>query len=360
MQPCPVPVLSVVVPMYNEESVLPLFMRRLRPALDDLDVTYEVLAVDDGSTDDTGALLSLMRHAWPQLRVVRLRRNRGHQAALTAGLHRAFGEYVASIDADLQDPPEKIGEMLHLARADGLDIVYGVRVDRGSDSILKRWTAGLYYRLMRRLAGAEVPNHAGDFRLISRAAVDALKALPEHQPVYRLLVPWIGFPSGEVPYRRDHRAAGRTKYPVSRMVRLAFDSITNFSSAPLRIASWLGGIAVAVCMLLILMSVAAYAWGRTVPGWTSLFAATLLIGGTQLLCLGLLGEYIGRIYAAVQARPAYFVGSDSAYEDPAYEDPAYEDPANEDPAYDDPAVEDRVTEGDAGPRTRADFARVGR
>jgi dolichol-phosphate mannosyltransferase len=338
--------------MYNEEAVLPLFMRRLRPALDDLDVTYEVLAVDDGSTDSTGALLHLMRHTWPQLRVVQLRRNRGHQAALTAGLHRAFGEYVASIDADLQDPPEKIGEMLSLARADGLDIVYGVRVDRAADGNLKRWTASLYYRLMRRLVGTEVPNQAGDFRLISRAAVDALKALPEQQPVYRLLVPWIGFPGGEMPYRRDPRAAGSTKYPMSRMVRLAFDSITNFSSAPLRIASWLGGIAVAVCFLLILFSVAAYAWGLTVPGWTSLFAATLLIGGTQLLCLGLLGEYVGRIYTTVQARPAYFVGSDTAVDGRATEEAATEEAATKGPVIDNP--------GDAGTRTHSDFARAGR
>jgi dolichol-phosphate mannosyltransferase len=292
--------------------VLPLFVRRLRPALDDLGVSYEVLAVDDGSTDGTGALLRLIRHNWAQLRVVQLRRNSGHQVALTAGLHRALGGYVASIDADLQDPPEKIADMLRLARAEDLDIVYGVRADRGTDGALKRWTAGMYYRLMRRMVGADVPRHAGDFRLISRAVVDALKGLPEHQPVYRLLVPWIGFASGEVAYRRDRRAAGRTKYPISRMVRLAFDSITNFSSAPLRIASWLGGLAVAVCLVLIVLSVAAYLAGLTVPGWTSLFAATLLIGGTQLLCLGLLGEYIGRIYVAVQGRPAYFVRYDSA------------------------------------------------
>jgi glycosyltransferase involved in cell wall biosynthesis len=301
MESTAVPVLTVVVPMYNEEAVLPLFVARLRPALDDIGVPYEVVAVDDGSTDGTGSLLHMMRHAWPQLRIVQLRRNVGHQAALTAGLHRSFGQYVASIDADLQDPPEKIGEMLTLARCEGLDIVYGVRIDRSTDGALKRWSAGVYYRLMCRLVGGDVPHHAGDFRLISRATVDALKALPEHQPVYRLLVPWIGFPSGQVSYRRDHRAAGRTKYPVSRMFRLAFDSITNFSAAPLRIASWLGGVAVATHLS-----------GHTVPGWTSLFAATLFIGGTQLLCLGLLGEYIGRIYAAVQGRPGYFVRYDSA------------------------------------------------
>src|SRR5690242_18292403 len=178
------PVLSVVVPMYNEEDVLPLLMNRLRPVLDGIGEPYEVVAVDDGSTDTTAAQLIGARRLWPQLRIVRLRRNSGHQAALTAGLHRARGAYVASLDADLQDPPEKIPEMLALARSGGLDIVYGVRSDRSSDTATKRGTAGLYYWAMRRLAGVDVPAHAGDFRLLSRATVDVLRQLPEHQPVY--------------------------------------------------------------------------------------------------------------------------------------------------------------------------------
>jgi len=190
------PTLSVVIPMYNEEDVIRLLVDRLRPVLDELREPYEVLAVDDGSTDSTPAQLLGLRRLWPELRVVRLRRNAGHQAALTAGLHRARGQYVASIDADLQDPPEKIPEMLALARADNLDIVYGVRSDRSSDTAAKRGTAGLYYWLMRRMAGIQVHAHAGDFRLLSRATVVVLRQLPEHQPVYRLLVPWIGFPSG--------------------------------------------------------------------------------------------------------------------------------------------------------------------
>ncbi len=309
------PTLSVVIPMYNEEEVIALLAGRLRPVLDSLAEPYEVLAVDDGSTDSTAAQLIGLRRGWPELRVVRLRRNSGHQAALTAGLHRATGRYVASIDADLQDPPEKIPEMLGLARADHLDIVYGVRTDRSADSAAKRRTAGLYYWLMRRVAGVQVHPHAGDFRLLSRATVDVLRQLPEHQPVYRLLVPWIGFPSGEVPYVREERAAGRTKYPLTRMVRLAVDSVTNFTAAPLRIATWLGGVSFFFCLLMLLYVVVAFALGYTVQGWASVLATVLFLGGVQLLSLGLLGEYLGRLYAAVQGRPAYFVGYDSAEDD---------------------------------------------
>ncbi|MFI0794920.1 glycosyltransferase family 2 protein [Micromonospora rubida] len=307
----PEPALSVVVPMFNEESVLPLFARRLRAVLDALDEPYEVLAVDDGSTDGTTAGLAGLRARWPQLRVLRLRRNSGHQAALVAGLLRALGRYVVSIDADLQDPPETIAEMLRRARADGLDIVYGVRADRSRDTRFKRWTAAGYYRLMRRLVGKQVPAQAGDFRLLSRAAVEALRELPERSPVLRLVVPWLGFPSGEVAYQREERAAGRTKYPLSRMAGLAAESVTSFSAAPLRVATWLGLAGVAVCGMLVVVAVVAWLAGGTVTGWPSLYVAILFLGAVQLLCLGLLGEYVARIYTAVQARPAYFVATDT-------------------------------------------------
>ncbi|MCX4764333.1 glycosyltransferase family 2 protein [Streptomyces sp. NBC_01275] len=309
-------VLSVVIPMYNEEEVLPALVSRLRPVLADLGAAlgagYEVVAVDDGSTDRTAELLAAFRLGWPELRVIGLRRNSGHQAALTAGLDRAVGAYVVSIDADLQDPPEKIPEMLALARGEGLDIVYGIRADRASDTGFKRWTAGLYYRLVRRLAGPSVPAQAGDFRLLSRAAVDALKALPDQQRVYRLLVPWLGFPSGRVTYERAPRPAGQSKYPLGRMIRLAVDSVTGFSAAPLRIATWLGGFAFLVCLGLMAYTLSAHALEHTVPGWTSLFIGVLFIGAVQLICVGLLGEYVGRIYTAVQNRPTYFVGHDTA------------------------------------------------
>ncbi|HET8661897.1 MAG TPA: glycosyltransferase family 2 protein [Micromonosporaceae bacterium] len=306
------PALSVVVPVYNEEAVLPLLAARLRPVLDAAGETYEVVAVDDGSTDATAAVLAGMRRTWPELRVVRLRRNSGHQAALTAGLLRARGDHLVTIDADLQDPPEVIPQMLALARAQGLDIVYGVRHDRSTDTAFKRWTAGLYYRLMRRLVGPGLPAHAGDFRLLSRDTVEALRELPERAPVFRLLVPWLGFPSGEVPYVRGERAAGRTKYPLSKMLRLATDSVTSFSAAPLRLATWLGVGGVVLCGVLVVVAVLAYLAGSTVSGWASVYVAVLFLGAVQLLCLGLLGEYVARIYVAVQGRPGYFVATDSA------------------------------------------------
>ncbi|MEU6811937.1 glycosyltransferase family 2 protein [Streptomyces sp. NPDC046831] len=305
-------VLSVVIPMYNEEEALPALVARLRPVLDGVAAPYELVAVDDGSTDRTAELLAAFRLGWPELRVIRLRRNSGHQAALTAGLDRAVGAYVVSIDADLQDPPEKIPEMLELARGEDLDIVYGIRADRASDTGFKRWTAGLYYRLVRRLAGPQVPAQGGDFRLLSRAAVDALKALPDQQRVYRLLVPWLGFPSGRVTYERAPRVAGRSKYPLGRMIRLAVDSVTGFSAAPLRLATWLGGFAFLVCLGLMVYTLCAHALEHTVPGWTSLFTGVLFIGAVQLICVGLLGEYVARIYTAVQNRPTYFVGHDTA------------------------------------------------
>jgi dolichol-phosphate mannosyltransferase len=308
------PTLSVVIPMFNEDPVLPLLAERLRPVLDGLGAPYEVVAVDDGSVDGTVRTLRAMRSDWPALRVVRLRRNSGHQAALLAGLMRARGAYVVSIDADLQDPPETIPEMLALARTEELDIVYGVRADRRSDTAFKRWTAGAYYRLMRRIVGKTVHAHAGDFRLLSQAAIEAIRELPERRPVLRLVVPWLGFPSGEVGYLREERAAGRTKYPFSRMVGLAADSVTSFSAAPLRFATWLGLVGVVVCGLLVVAAIVAYLSGATVSGWTSLYLAVLFLGAVQLLCLGLLGEYVSRIYAAVQGRPAYYVADDTADE----------------------------------------------
>lgn len=298
--------------MYNEEEVLPLLVTRLRPVLDGLGEAYEIVAVDDASSDATGQLLMVLRHHWPQLRVIRLLRNSGHQAALMAGLHRALGDHVVSLDADLQHPPEKIHDMLALARTERLDVVYGVRLDRSVDTAARRFARRLYHWSARRVTGTGVPDRFGDFRLLSRAIVEVLKALPEHQPVYRLLVPWIGFPSGEVTYRREARAAGRTKYRLLRKVRLTYDSVTSFSAAPLRLATWLGGLTVLLCLGLIAMAVGAYATGYTVPGWTSLFAAVMLLGGVQMLCTGLLGEYVGRIYSTLQRRPAYLVAYDSA------------------------------------------------
>ena len=305
------PLLSVVVPMYDEESVLPLFSARVRPVLDGLGESYEVIAVDDGSRDQTPVLLIKEQRAWPQLRVVRLRANAGHQAALSAGLARARGYWVATLDADLQDPPEVLPTMLAAARDQAVDVVYGIRADRSSDTVFKRWTAHAYYRLMRSLMGSEVHTDAGDFRLMSRATVDAVNSLPDHHQVLRLVVPALGFPSTEVPYRREARAAGSTKYPLSRMLRLTVDSLTGFSTAPLRLATWFGLGGALITALLFGYAVIAWISGRTVAGWTSTFVAVAAVGAVQLLCLGLLGEYVGRLYTQMQGRPSYYVAHDS-------------------------------------------------
>lgn len=300
--------------MYDEADVLPLFLVRLRPVLDHLAVPYEVVVIDDGSRDATADLVGWARQDWPQLRLVRLLRNAGHQAAIGAGLQLSRGDYVVTIDADLQDPPEEIAAMLELARSSGVDVVYGVRVDRSADSQFKRASAGAYYRLMRRLAGPQVPSDAGDFRLVSRRVVDALLQLPEHGRVYRLLIPWLGFPATEHRYVRQARAAGRSKYPLRAMARLGWDSVTAFSAAPLRLATYAGLFGALMCGVFIVWALAMDASGDTVPGWASTILVVMAIGALQLLCLGLLGEYVGRLFAAAQGRPPYLVGYDSRYD----------------------------------------------
>ncbi len=303
--------LSVVTPMYNEREAVDHFVARLRPVLDGLGVTYEVVAVDDGSKDATVARLLQLREEWAELRVLSLRSNVGHQTALRAGLAASRGAYVVSIDADLQDPPEVIGQMLAAAQEQDVHVVYGTRSDRSTDTVFKRNTAGVYYWMMRRLVGPWVTDNAGDFRLMSRTVVDVLNALPEQRPVYRLVVPSLGFASAEVPYVRAERVAGETKYPLSKMIKLTLDSVTSFSAAPLKIATWLGLFSFLLCLALIIGGVVAWGIGGTVPGWTSLYIAVLLLGGVQLICLGLLGEYIGRIFAATQNRPQYLVAFDT-------------------------------------------------
>ena len=308
--------LSVVVPVYNEEAVLPLLVDRLRPLADSWGVSYEVLCVDDGSSDATPVLLQRLRREWPEVRVVRLRANAGHQAAISAGLARARGDWVATIDADLQDPPEAIGEMLAVARAEGVDVVYGVRGDRASDTAFKRISARAFYRSIRALSAVDAPVDAGDFRLMSRATVDAVNALPEHHRVLRLVVPALGFPSASVSYTRAARAAGESKYPLGKMIRLSVDSLTGFSVAPLRFATWLGLLGGLAALGVLVYAVIAMLLGNTLPGWTSTVVIVAAVGAVQLLALGILGEYVGRMYAVLQGRPSYYVAHVSLVDSP--------------------------------------------
>ncbi|MCO5302796.1 MAG: glycosyltransferase family 2 protein [Phycicoccus sp.] len=312
----PSPHLSIVIPMFNEEAVLPLLADRLRPLADAMVddgvcAAYEIVAVDDGSTDATPVLLQRLRRTWPEVRVLRLRANAGHQAAISAGLARARGDYVVTLDADLQDPPEVIREMLTIARTEGVDVVYGVRTDRTTDSGFKRWSARTFYRAQRALSSVDTPLDAGDYRLMSRATVDAVNALPEHHRVLRFVVPALGFPSATVGYRRAERAAGESKYPLARMLKLSVDSVTGFSLTPLRFATWLGLIGGLAALAILVFALGSRLAGHTLPGWTSTVVIVSAVGAVQLLALGILGEYVGRMYAAMQGRPTYFVAHDS-------------------------------------------------
>jgi dolichol-phosphate mannosyltransferase len=313
------PTLSVVVPMFNEEEALPFFAQRLRPVLDGLGCSYEVVCVDDGSRDGTARVLRGINAMWPQLRLLRLRRNAGHQAALTAGLEAARGNWVVTIDADLQDPPEAIAEMLRIATTSGADVVYGRRSDRTTDTTFKRTTAGMYYRIMERVLGVDLPEHAGDFRMLSRRAVEELHALPERNRVYRLLVPYLGLTSASVEYVRDERVAGRSKYPLRRMVRLALDSFVSFTTAPLRAATYLGVIGFVACGAFSFVALVAWLRGTVLPGWTSVAIVLGFASAMQFLLLGVLGEYVARIYVELQGRPRYFVAQEEHSREP---DPA--------------------------------------
>ncbi len=313
---------SVVVPLYNEEAVLPLLVERLRPVAEAWGTSYEVLCVDDGSTDATPVVLQRLRREWPEVRVVRLRANAGHQAAISAGLARARGRWVVTIDADLQDPPEVIGEMLAVARGQGVDVVYGVRQDRSTDTVFKRLSARLFYRSIRALSDVDPHVDAGDFRLMSRATIEAVNALPEHGRVLRLVVPALGFPSATVRYTRAPRAAGESKYPLGRMIRLSLDGVTGFSLAPLRFATWLGLVGGVAALGVLVYAVVQMLLGNTLPGWTSTVVIVAAMGAVQLLALGILGEYVGRTYTALQARPAYFVAHDSLDADARAERPS--------------------------------------
>ena len=305
------PELSVVVPMYNEEHSLHLLFDRLRPVLDGLGADYETLVVDDGSTDLTPALLEKARRGWPQLRIIRLRVNAGHQAAISAGLLRARGDYVVTIDADCQDPPETIPEMLATARERQVDVVYGVRSDRSSDTVFKRVSAHLFYSAFRKASSSTAASHAGDFRLMSRATVNVVNSLPEHSRVLRFVVPALGFPSAEVAYVREARSAGTSKYSLARMVALSVDSFTTFSTAPLRVATGLGIVGALFAVVFAVFVVANRLLGNPVAGWASTVLVVVIASAVQLLCLGVLGEYIARMYAQMQGRPTHFVAYDS-------------------------------------------------
>jgi len=300
-------VLSIVVPCYNEEAVIAEFHRRVVAALEAIELDLEIIYTDDGSRDQTANILRELQQKDGRVRVVSLSRNFGHQLAVTAGLEHARGDAVVIIDADLQDPPEVIPEMIERWR-DGYQVVYGLRVRRAGETTFKRWSAKLFYRLLNRLSEIEIPPDVGDFRLLDRQVVDVLLAMPERDRFLRGMISWVGFKQVAVIYDREPRRAGTSKYPLMKMLGFALDSVISFSFAPLRLAIWVGfgAIAASFAGIIYALIIRLYTteWVR---GWASIFTAILFLGGIQLITLGIVGEYVGRIYAEVKMRPLYVV-----------------------------------------------------
>jgi len=311
--------LSVIVPCYNEEAVLEETHRRLSGVLERIDgIGYEVVYVDDGSRDGTARVLADLQTDDHHVRVVRFSRNFGHQTAVTAGLEHAKGDAVVLIDADLQDPPEVIPEFVARWR-EGYHVAYGVRTRRMGETQFKLATARSFYRLLGRFSETEIPVDAGDFRLMDRRVVNALQAMPERDRFVRGMVAWVGFRQIAVPYERAPRFAGESKYPLFKMLRFALDGLTSFSVAPLHLATWTGFAASALAMIGVLYALVLRLFTNNwVTGWTALFIAVLFVGGTQLLALGVIGEYIGRIYAESKRRPLYVVQERLGFDRPEH------------------------------------------
>jgi dolichol-phosphate mannosyltransferase len=299
--------LSLVVPVFNEAEVLGTFYERATTALATMgDLEYEIVFVDDGSRDDSYRQLAALADRDPRVRVVKFSRNFGHQIAITAGVDHAQGDCVVVIDSDLQDPPEIIPRMVAKWR-EGFDVVYGVRAERDGEGHMKLLTASAFYRILNRLTSLQIPTDVGDLRLMSRRAVEELKQLREKDRFVRGLVSWIGFNQTGVPYHRDRRHAGETKYPYRKMIKFAFDGITSFSTAPLKLATWCGYGASLLAFLYLASVFVQWILDITVDGWATIMVAMLFLGGVQLICLGILGEYLGRIFNEVKRRPMYVV-----------------------------------------------------
>ncbi|GAW86668.1 dolichol-phosphate mannosyltransferase [Bathymodiolus platifrons methanotrophic gill symbiont] len=300
--------LSIIIPCYNEEQVIAETVNRLNAFCSELtQLEVELIFIDDGSQDQTLVLLRNFAANDPRIKVICFSRNFGHQIAVTAGMDAARGDAVVLIDADLQDPPEVIHQMIAKWK-EGYDVVYGTRTTRSGESIFKRSSARGFYRLLNKLSDVPIPLDTGDFRLITRPIVDSLKAMPERDRFVRGMVSWVGFKQTSIPYKRAKRFAGKSKYPLRKMLSFATDGLLSFSTKPLQISIGLGMLAACVAMGGIFyatgMRIFTNIW---VEGWTALMIAILFLGGVQLICVGILGEYIGRIYNEVKHRPLYIV-----------------------------------------------------
>jgi polyisoprenyl-phosphate glycosyltransferase len=296
--------LSVVAPVYNEQELVQEFVRRACAAV--ADYSFELVLVNDGSADATPQLLDRIAAEDPRVRVVHLSRNFGHQAALTAGLEHAAGDVVAMIDADLQDPPELIPRMIEQWEQ-GSDVVYAVRKQREGETAFKLATASWFYKLFDKLAQVDLEPNSGDFRLLDRRALDALLSMTERSRFLRGMTVWVGFRQIAVPYERDARAAGETKYTVRKMLRFSLDAIASFSHLPLQLATYAGLLSAGVAFIAIPVVVGLHFADSYLPGFGTITILILLLGGIQLIALGVIGEYIGRIYEEVKHRPLYIV-----------------------------------------------------
>jgi dolichol-phosphate mannosyltransferase len=299
--------ISIVAPVFNEAELIDEFFRRTRAVMDSLpERDFDLILVDDGSTDGGYERMAAISAADPRVSVVKLSRNFGHQAAITAGVDHARGDAVVIMDADLQDPPEVIESFLQ-KWDEGCEVVYGLRERRSGETRGKELTATAFYRVLRAFTKIDIPADVGDFRLMSARAASQFRRLREKDRFVRGLVSWIGFRQAAVPYTRDPRYAGETKYPYHKMIRFAFDAITSFSSVPLKFASWLGYMASLLAFIYLSSVFVQKALGYTVPGFATIMVAMLFLGGIQLISLGIVGEYIGRIHNEIKARPLYIV-----------------------------------------------------
>ncbi|WP_425464909.1 glycosyltransferase family 2 protein [Paenibacillus dokdonensis] len=300
---------SVVIPVYNEEEVIHETYGRLKNVMDSTGASYELLFVNDGSRDRTAELILGIGEKDPSVTLIQFSRNFGHQVAITAGMDYAKGEAVIVIDADLQDPPELMLEMIAKWK-EGYDVVYAKRSERKGESLFKRQTASIFYRVLKRMTEIDIPLDTGDFRLLDRKVCDEMKRLPEKNRYVRGLVSWVGFRQTAVEYVRDERYAGESKYPLKKMLKLSMDGMTSFSSKPLK-AAGIMGILIAAAGFIYLLVVLIEKWFTdvTVPGWSSLIALQILFSGCILMFLGVIGEYLGRIYDEVKQRPLYIVSA---------------------------------------------------
>ena len=314
------PVYSLVIPIYNEEAVLPLLLRRLDALIDALDAPAEAILVDDGSSDASPIVLEAKARADARYRFIRLSRNFGHQVAITTGMARAAGRAVIVMDADLQDPPEVVLEMVAKWR-EGFDVVYAERLSRAGESRFKRLTADLFYRAIARLSAVDIPRNVGDFRLVDRKALDCFRAMPERDRFVRGMFAWLGFSQASVQFHRPPRVAGQTKYPLFKMIRLAVSGVISFSDAPLRLALWAGMAVSALAILFGCWVIAMWAsQADFVRGWSSSIVITAFLCGANMMMTGIMGLYVGRIYAEVKGRPLYVIDKAVGFEAEADED----------------------------------------